>query len=116
MEHLRGWGFLESGWLDAAAVVVSELVTNAVQHGKVALVTVEVNAIAAAVLLSVADDSDAVPRPRAPDDRGGRGLMLIEALSSRWHVQDRDSGKYVHVELKPYGGRPRSTFEVDPHS
>ena len=28
--------------------------------------------------------------------------MLIESLSTRWHVQDHDGGKRVHVALRPY--------------
>jgi anti-sigma regulatory factor (Ser/Thr protein kinase) len=99
---LRSWGFADTGWLDAVGVVVSELVTNAVQHGNGGAITVELSAGAGPVLLSVADDSDVLPRPREPDDRGGRGLTLIEALSSRWQVRDRDGGKCVQVELRPY--------------
>ena len=103
---LRTWGFVEAQWLGAATVVVSELVTNSVQHGNGDRITVELDAGAGPVRLSVADDSAVLPRPREPDDRGGRGLMLIEALSVRWQVQDSGRGKCVQVELRPYAGTP----------
>jgi len=59
------------------------------------------------VMLCVADGSSVIPEPRDPDLAGGRELMLIEALSSRWGVNDHEGGKQVWVELTPSpGGRP----------
>ncbi|MBG0564851.1 ATP-binding protein [Actinoplanes aureus] len=105
---LHAWGFTEPRWLDAVAVVVSELVTNAVQHGGAGSVPITMMTRGSTVLLSVADDSAELPRRRPPDDRGGRGLMLIDALSVRWYVQDDGRGKCVHVELQPYPGEVAS--------
>lgn len=105
---LRAWGFTEPRWLDAAAVIVSELVTNAVQHSNGDSVPISMTADGRSVLLSVADNSAETPRRRRPDDRGGRGLMLIDALSVRWYVQDERAGKRVHVELQPYPGEVAS--------
>ncbi|MEU4425185.1 ATP-binding protein [Actinoplanes sp. NPDC024001] len=104
---LRAWGFTEPRWLDAAAIVISELVTNAVQHAGGDSVPITVQASGRSVLLSVADKSAEAPRRRHPDDRGGRGLMLIDALSARWYVQDDGGGKCVNVELQPYPGEVR---------
>ncbi|SNY75714.1 ATP-binding protein [Paractinoplanes atraurantiacus] len=98
---LREWGFRDGGWLDAVAVVVSEVVTNAVQHGGGHVVAITVDAYATRVTLSVADASAVVPRRREPDDRGGRGLLLLDALTDRWYVADEGSGKRVHVEFRP---------------
>lgn len=41
------------------------------------------------------------PRKREPsnDDTHGRGLLLVEALSSRWGVGARPFGKFVWFEL-----------------
>ena len=107
-DSLRAWGFTEARWLDAVAIVVSELVTNAVQHGTGDSVPVTMVARGRSVQLSVGDGSAVVPRRRRPDDRGGRGLMLIDALSVRWYVQDDGAGKCVHVELRPYPGEVAS--------
>jgi anti-sigma regulatory factor (Ser/Thr protein kinase) len=95
---LAGWGFGDQDWLDGACVVVSELVTNAVRHGTGSL-ELGVQAHADRVIVSVADGSSVVPRHRSPDDAGGRGLAVIEALSVRWAVEDHEGGKRVWVEL-----------------
>jgi anti-sigma regulatory factor (Ser/Thr protein kinase) len=103
MAVLGGWGFRDEAWLQAAAVVVSELVTNAVRHGGGA-VAFTVQSHDDQVVLCVADGSSVVPRRRDPDEAGGRGLAVIEALSTGWGVRDHEGGKQVWVELKPYPG------------
>lgn len=102
---LFGWGFRDEVWLDTAAVLVSELVTNAVRHGGGA-VEFTVEAHDGRVLLCVADGSSVVPRRRDPDDTGGRGLAVIEALAARWGVRDHQGGKQVWIELDPHPGPP----------
>ena len=91
--HLRqllsGWGQAELS--PDAEVVVSELVTNAVAASAglrlaAAPVLVWLGSDSCCLLLAVADVS---PRPPVrldlgPDAEGGRGLALVEALSSRW--------------------------------
>jgi hypothetical protein len=91
--HLRqllsGWGQDELG--PDASVVVSELVTNSVAASAglrlaAAPVLVWLGSNSHCVLLAVADAS---PRPPVrlnlePGAEGGRGLALVEALSSRW--------------------------------
>jgi hypothetical protein len=91
--HLRqllsGWGRAELS--PDASVVVSELVTNAVAASAglrlaAAPVLVWLGSDSCCLLLAVADVS---PRPPVrldlgPDAEGGRGLALVEALSSRW--------------------------------
>ncbi|GIF14771.1 ATP-binding protein [Actinoplanes teichomyceticus] len=100
---LLGWGFRDPEWLDAAAVVVSELVTNAVRHGG-GCVALHVEAHGERVMVSVADGSSVVPRRRDPDDVGGRGIALIEALSAGWTVHNHEGGKQVRVRLHPCPG------------
>jgi hypothetical protein len=86
---LSGWGHAEVG--PDASVVVSELVTNSVAA------SAELRLAAAAVLVWLGSDShclllavaDASPQPPVrlslgPDAERGRGLALVEALSSRW--------------------------------
>ncbi|WP_328469637.1 ATP-binding protein [Actinoplanes sp. NBC_00393] len=100
---LAGWGFRDEDWLDSAAVVVSELVTNAVRHGG-GCVALHVEAHDERVTVSVADGSSVVPRRRDPDGVGGRGIALIEALSTGWTVQNHEGGKRVRVVLSPCPG------------
>src|SRR5581483_1936210 len=97
---LHGWGFHDPTWLGHAALVLSELVSNAVRHGG-GCVELRVQAHEGRVRLSVADGSSVVPRRREPDDAGGRGSAVIEALSTGWGGQDHEGGKRVWVELPP---------------
>ncbi|WP_433796944.1 ATP-binding protein [Actinoplanes sp. CA-252034] len=98
---LAVWGYVEDDWAAGASVVVSELVTNAVQHGA-GSVQIGLEAYGPQVVVSVADGSSAAPRRREPDGRGGRGLVLVEALTLRWHVEEHEGGKRVRAELRLY--------------
>ncbi|MQY13743.1 hypothetical protein SRB5_38950 [Streptomyces sp. RB5] len=83
---------------DDAALIASELITNAVQHGRRNCVRVSVEHIAPqAVRVAVADFSHASPMPRKPEDDegGGRGLMLVGALAEQWGIDKRRWGKVV---------------------
>jgi anti-sigma regulatory factor (Ser/Thr protein kinase) len=86
---MREWGHAELE--EDASVVISELVTNAVVASAklgpaVAPVLVWLGSNRNHVLLAVADASLRPPMrlPLAPYAYGGRGLALVEALSSRW--------------------------------
>jgi anti-sigma regulatory factor (Ser/Thr protein kinase) len=86
---------------ETAVLLANELVTNAVEHGHGAAyldATVE----AGAIRLEVTDSSTVTPRPNSAVselDERGRGLMLIDALASRWGVSPRPDGKTVWCEL-----------------
>ena len=67
-------------------VVMTELVTNAIRYAP-GPVEVGLTAKPGAILLSVTDSSDDPPRRRDPGIHGGRGLTVIEALTSRWGVR-----------------------------
>ncbi|MEU9030894.1 ATP-binding protein [Streptomyces sp. NPDC048383] len=72
--------------VDTAELVVSELVTNALEHGK-GEVQVSVVLTATHVRLAVSSArTGGRPEVRvaAPDDESGRGLALVEALSDEW--------------------------------
>jgi two-component sensor histidine kinase len=46
------------------------------------------------------DDASPVPaRIRRPDHTGGRGLVLVSQLATRWGTDHRDGGKTVWAEL-----------------
>ncbi|MER7506553.1 ATP-binding protein [Nonomuraea pusilla] len=86
---LRGWGLQDLS--DDAALVVSELVTNAVRYAMYAAtghreITLLLMRVAPHVLLAVADPSDEMPRPKEPDfvSENGRGLYIVETYSQCW--------------------------------
>jgi anti-sigma regulatory factor (Ser/Thr protein kinase) len=89
---------------DDAALIVSELCGNAVLHGGVPGRNFRVQLTLTKTLLRIAV-SDAkgerLPQPRCPtpDDKFGRGLLIVRALASRWGVRERTVGKEVWVEL-----------------
>jgi anti-sigma regulatory factor (Ser/Thr protein kinase) len=89
---------------DTAALLVTELVSNAVVHAKGPSLWLTVDEIMANVLhVAVRDGSQVIPpnSPQAPDVRrkGGRGLFMVEALSTRWGCEPLRTGKRVWFEL-----------------
>jgi anti-sigma regulatory factor (Ser/Thr protein kinase) len=86
--------------LDDAALIVSELATNAVVHAR-STFTVLLSYEARTLCISVRDDCAAVPSVRNPPGRviSGRGLGLVSSIAQRWGT-DRDGvGKLVWAEL-----------------
>jgi anti-sigma regulatory factor (Ser/Thr protein kinase) len=85
---------------DDALLLTSELVTNAVLHGR-SEVCVEVTASAELVRIAVLDENSRHPAPVREDHDAldGRGLALVDAVASRWGVDDRPMGKSVWFEL-----------------
>ncbi|MEU3252493.1 ATP-binding protein [Streptomyces sp. NPDC006997] len=98
---------------DNALLVVSELVGNAVTHSASDRIVFRAHLTATGALrVEVADQNrgGADPRPRrsGPGDQSGRGLFLVEALSSAWGVTGpgHRQGRTVWAELP--GPAPRS--------
>src|SRR5437660_12927088 len=87
---------------EALAVVrmlLSELVTNAVDHGRP---PIEVRvALDHVFRIEVDDASPSAPRVQGPDRfrERGRGMLLVDALSSRWGVHPTTTGKTVWAEV-----------------
>ena len=88
---------------EAAEIVVTELVTNAVEHAGSASV-VEVERRARSFRLTVRD-FDQAPLPEAhlpaPTSPRGRGLAMVGAVSSAWGVEHHRDGKTVWAEMAP---------------
>ena len=84
-------------------LLTGELVSNAVQHGPAGGdVRVGVRVDGAMVRVSVRDEGTGRPRLARPDvaATSGRGLVLVEALSSAWGTVDHaDGGKTVWFEV-----------------
>ena len=85
---------------DDALLLTSELVTNAVLHGR-SEVCVEISVAGGAVRISVLDENSRrpVPVPEDPDALDGSGLALVQAVATRWGVEERGLGKAVWFEL-----------------
>ena len=89
-----------SALCDDVALVVTELVVNAVRHAGTD-VTLHLHPIDGGVRLEVWDGSTRPLRPRDArgSDEGGRGLLLVDALSTRYGVEAESRGKRVWAEL-----------------
>ncbi|MDQ1676296.1 MAG: hypothetical protein QOC93_1440 [Actinomycetota bacterium] len=85
---------------EVACLVLSELVTNALVHGA-APVSLRVRASPRRLYIEVTDGARYRPHRRvaAATDENGRGLELLQALSHRWGVRPRATGKVVWAEL-----------------
>jgi len=82
--------------VDTVEMLTSELVTNAVLHGRSTLV-VQLTMVADTVQIVVEDNSPVPPQSRDPEDfaEGGRGLLLVDWLASSWGWEVTPTGKYV---------------------
>lgn len=95
---LREWGM--TALAEAAELVAAELATNAVQAAEsapqtrpgsqapagLAVVSLHLASDRRHVLVEVGDTDPRSPTPATPDPEqdGGRGLLLVEAVSARW--------------------------------
>jgi MEDS: MEthanogen/methylotroph, DcmR Sensory domain/Histidine kinase-like ATPase domain len=98
VETLRGFG-LDHAVADAA-LIVTELATNAVVHARSDF-TVALCMSDGAIRIEVSDASAAAPIRRTPsfDALSGRGLALVAALARAWGSDHSDDGKVVWAEL-----------------
>ncbi len=90
---------------DDAELLVSELVTNAVQasNGRAdAVVRLWLVADDDSLVLAVWDDGDGLPArcEVGPFEPGGRGLLIVDALSSSWGAYATVPGKCVWCRLR----------------
>ncbi|MFB7029577.1 MULTISPECIES: ATP-binding protein [unclassified Streptomyces] len=93
----------------AASLVLSELLTNAVRHGRALGREVETRFIRTSegLRIEVHDSSEKQPSMVLPVEgaEGGRGLHLVDALAAKWGVDERSGpGKLVWAELLVSGG------------
>ncbi|MEV7863180.1 ATP-binding protein [Streptomyces hirsutus] len=99
---LATWGLEDR--IDDAMVVITELVSNAVDHGRLASIRVIVSRPSESrVRLGVVDRSKAIPTMRTDsngDQVRGRGLVLVDSLTERWGTDPYRWGKQVWGELK----------------
>lgn len=109
-ERLAAWGL--GDLQDTAALVVSELIGNAVRHavGIGTNVSDDVDGLLRLRLLrltdhsvtcEVYDGSQATPRVRHPllDDEFGRGLQLVAVTANRWGTRYTEGGKCIWARI-----------------
>jgi anti-sigma regulatory factor (Ser/Thr protein kinase) len=96
---LGAWS-LKHEVVDAAALLVTELVNNAITHaGRPQQLRLRL--ITDRLVIEVGDTDPRPPQPLAgdPSDEGGRGLLILAALASDWGVRPLGTGKVVWCEL-----------------
>jgi len=89
---------------DMAELVADEVITNAVTHGGgrfrlSALATDE------SVTVIVSDERPTAPMVQngEPEDLGGRGMRIVDLMSTAWGCQGIDVGKEVWFTMTPPG-------------
>ncbi len=95
--------FLDEARLPDLALVLSEVVTNAIRHNSDAdSVLVAVTPKDDYLCVQVTDPGPGLaPRPRAtaPDEDGGWGFFLIEHMTRRWGLTREDEHTRVWFEF-----------------
>ncbi|GAA5024401.1 hypothetical protein GCM10023335_57880 [Streptomyces siamensis] len=110
--RLTRWAVCEDT-CDTAALVVSELVTNAIVHAAGERVVCELHDGDDLVRIAVRDEGCAPgephPSPQRPEEEHGRGLLLVAAMSRAWGAQDTGPGLLVWAELERAAGSEHAT-------
>ncbi|MFI6639129.1 PAS domain S-box protein [Streptomyces sp. NPDC050504] len=90
---------------DDARLLVSEVLTNALQHAQGPL-GLHLRRTTTELTVEISDRSPHLPQPRlaAPDDESGRGLLLVDALAHSWGVRPTDDGKTTWFTLHTRDG------------
>jgi anti-sigma regulatory factor (Ser/Thr protein kinase) len=94
---------LDSDELDRAKLLVSELVTNALVHGR-GVITLRVSVDAARLLVEVIDEGSGFKRAseHERDEPGGLGLGVVDAEASRWGVYEGTTHVWFEIDLTSF--------------
>jgi anti-sigma regulatory factor (Ser/Thr protein kinase) len=88
---------------ETAELLVSELVTNAVQHTRMgsSVIMLRLEIGQNTLRIEVTDADPRRPQPRQPVglDESGFGFVLIEALAREWGTRNTAAGKAVWADL-----------------
>ncbi|MFD9411965.1 ATP-binding protein [Streptomyces sp. NPDC059989] len=103
--YLDRWGLPELA--DGAELALTELVANVVRHVPGRHCTVLILRRPEGLRVEVVDRSPDLPRPSREGDalaEGGRGLLLVEAVTDRWGTLPIPTGKTVWFECDGKAG------------
>ncbi|MGV9245533.1 ATP-binding SpoIIE family protein phosphatase, partial [Streptomyces sp. NPDC003710] len=87
--------------LDDARLLLSEILTNSVQHAQGPL-GLRLRRTATELTIEISDHSPQLPHPRlaAIDEESGRGLILVDTISRNWGVRPSSTGKTTWFTLR----------------
>ncbi len=99
VDNLTTWDCASAA--DDARLLVSEILTNAVQHAEGPLV-LHLRRTTTELAIEISDLSPHLPQPRlaAQDDESGRGLILVDAVADSWGVRPDERGKTTWFTLR----------------
>ncbi|MFF1298432.1 MULTISPECIES: PAS domain S-box protein [unclassified Streptomyces] len=99
VKTLSDWGCVPAA--DDARLLVSEVLTNAVQHAEGPLV-LHLRRTETDLAVEISDLSPHLPQPRlaAEDEESGRGLILVDAIADTWGVRPDERGKTTWFTLR----------------
>jgi anti-sigma regulatory factor (Ser/Thr protein kinase) len=82
---------------DDATLMVSELVTNALQHG-VGTISLRIDLEPVGLRIEVSDEGEVALSPTpTPGAHGGWGLRIVEELADEWGVRDGSTRVWFRV-------------------
>lgn len=91
---------LDGDVADVSALLVNELVANAIAHGE-GSISLAVEIRPDCVRVAVTDEGEGLPvlLASSPTAEGGRGLSIVSALATKWGVDPEAHGKSVWFEI-----------------
>ncbi len=96
-DRLHGWAL--DGLIETASLVVSEVVTNAVIHAR-SDAELMLERTPSSLRISVTDHGGGLTRRHGDaSGDGGRGLLIVQQLSTSWGAEPTDNGNRVWAEL-----------------
>ena len=90
------------------SLVISELVTNAAVHGRGKII-LRLQLDGQTIRGEVVDDGAGFEheiRERGPEDIGGRGLFLVDALTNRWGIHEGTTHVWFEIESQSTASGP----------
>lgn len=91
-----------SALIDDVELLVSELVTNAIEHSRGTEITVSLRLDGRSLQLEVIDQTRRLPQIQEPDDddESGRGLLIVATLADSWGVKDDGRSTWCTVAIR----------------
>ncbi|MER6104716.1 ATP-binding protein [Streptomyces sp. NPDC001832] len=97
----RSWG-LPPDTADALELITGELAANALEHTASRSITVVLSRTGRTAVVGVIDEGRGgatVAGTPSPDQEDGRGLLIVDALASRWGQRHACGGLLVRAEV-----------------